>query len=390
MAHLFRMVCCMVGQRAFIDEAAARFMIGRVRAIEVEPHLRELFPPITGERLLALIGDPSFSLRLEQVRGPHEKRVLQGLLPLLTSTRCELPASPRLQAQLLGLERRVTKGGRDVIDHAPRAHDDLANAVAGALVLATNARRRRPAPRELMAAVKEDRPMYDLVKQVEDFEIKTHQLGVRSTSSEADKVVEAEMAEVRSQHERNGFQMANKQPLEDYEATFRRSYDRELLASGVQLEIERDVLAAAVRDAIASAEPLKSSAQRHGTSGQNFLLAAMLDELQLARVRQEIVGLTRGQSSSTQSTLRRRDHIDSARPDGVAPRFTKSCTGRSIAAKWSGTGPGSAIWKGRRPPRRDPKRSGCASTGPSCELSRMRRGGRRTDASTPRARNTNG
>jgi len=33
-------------------------------------------------------------------------------------------------------ERRTTRGGRDSIDHLPGAHDDLANAVAGALVTA--------------------------------------------------------------------------------------------------------------------------------------------------------------------------------------------------------------------------------------------------------------
>jgi hypothetical protein len=46
----------------------------------------------------------------------------------------------RLTAQLCGLERRTTRGGRDSIDHAPGGHDDLANAVAGALLL-TAARR---------------------------------------------------------------------------------------------------------------------------------------------------------------------------------------------------------------------------------------------------------
>jgi hypothetical protein len=40
---------------------------------------------------------------------------------------------------MVGLERRTARGGRDSIDHAPGAHDDLANAVAGALTL----RRRR-------------------------------------------------------------------------------------------------------------------------------------------------------------------------------------------------------------------------------------------------------
>ena len=38
--------------------------------------------------------------------------------------------------QLTSLERRTARGGRDSIDHAPGAHDDIANAVAGALVTA--------------------------------------------------------------------------------------------------------------------------------------------------------------------------------------------------------------------------------------------------------------
>jgi hypothetical protein len=60
----------------------------------------------------------------------------RDLLPLLNSGRCELLDHSRLCAQLCGLERRVARGGRDSIDHAPGAHDDLANSVAGALTLA--------------------------------------------------------------------------------------------------------------------------------------------------------------------------------------------------------------------------------------------------------------
>jgi len=58
----------------------------------------------------------------------------RGLLPLLTSARVELPDNPGLSRQLQGLERRTARGGKDSIDHAPRAHDDLANAVAGVAV----------------------------------------------------------------------------------------------------------------------------------------------------------------------------------------------------------------------------------------------------------------
>ena len=38
--------------------------------------------------------------------------------------------------QITSLERRTVRGGRDSIDHAPGAHDDVANAVAGAVVIA--------------------------------------------------------------------------------------------------------------------------------------------------------------------------------------------------------------------------------------------------------------
>jgi hypothetical protein len=63
----------------------------------------------------------------------------RDLLPLINAGRAELLDHPRLVAQLCGLERRTARGGRDSIDHAPNAHDDLANAVAGALVLASGA-----------------------------------------------------------------------------------------------------------------------------------------------------------------------------------------------------------------------------------------------------------
>ena len=62
--------------------------------------------------------------------------ILRDCLPLFNSQRIELLDSSRLIAQFVGLERRTSRSGKDSIDHAPGAHDDLANAVAGALVLA--------------------------------------------------------------------------------------------------------------------------------------------------------------------------------------------------------------------------------------------------------------
>jgi hypothetical protein len=58
------------------------------------------------------------------------------LLPLMTSGRVELPDDPVLRTELLGLERRTGRSGRDSVDHRPGAHDDLANATALAAVTA--------------------------------------------------------------------------------------------------------------------------------------------------------------------------------------------------------------------------------------------------------------
>ena len=57
-------------------------------------------------------------------------------LPRLTSGLVTLPDNPVLVEQLCNLERRTRAGGRDLIDHPPGGHDDLANAVAGVVTTA--------------------------------------------------------------------------------------------------------------------------------------------------------------------------------------------------------------------------------------------------------------
>ena len=72
-------------------------------------------------------------IEFEQSARPKSD-LYHDLLPLLNARRIELLDHPRLSAQLAGLERRTARSGKDSIDHAPGGHDDLANAVAGALV----------------------------------------------------------------------------------------------------------------------------------------------------------------------------------------------------------------------------------------------------------------
>jgi len=62
--------------------------------------------------------------------------IYKELVAPVNAQRIELLDLPVLRAQLLGLERRVARGGRDSIDHGPGGRDDVANSVAGALVSA--------------------------------------------------------------------------------------------------------------------------------------------------------------------------------------------------------------------------------------------------------------
>jgi hypothetical protein len=60
------------------------------------------------------------------------------ILPLINSRAVALLDHERLMLQLVSLERTSVRfgGGRDRVDHPKGLHDDVANAAAGALVLA--------------------------------------------------------------------------------------------------------------------------------------------------------------------------------------------------------------------------------------------------------------
>lgn len=62
-------------------------------------------------------------------------------LARLHSGQVELPPDEKMLRQFVGLERRTGRSGKDVIDHPPNSHDDLANAAAGVIALL---KKRRP------------------------------------------------------------------------------------------------------------------------------------------------------------------------------------------------------------------------------------------------------
>jgi len=70
----------------------------------------------------------------------NKGEIYRDTLPLLNAGAVELLDLPRLTSQLCNLERRTARGGRDSIDHGPGQHDDVANCVAGALLLVKSGR----------------------------------------------------------------------------------------------------------------------------------------------------------------------------------------------------------------------------------------------------------
>ncbi len=119
--------------------------------------IRERKPPFSPEAVVVEFSDLLKRYRVSKVEGdryagewPREAFKKHGvtydasarpksdlyrdLLPRLNSGEVDLLDEQRLIAQLCGLERRTSRGGRDSIDHAPGSHDDVANAAAGCLV----------------------------------------------------------------------------------------------------------------------------------------------------------------------------------------------------------------------------------------------------------------
>lgn len=62
--------------------------------------------------------------------------VYLSFLPLMANGTIELLDNKRLKSQLAGLERKVRPGGKDMVTHYPGGHDDVANSVAMACVMA--------------------------------------------------------------------------------------------------------------------------------------------------------------------------------------------------------------------------------------------------------------
>jgi len=95
---------------------------------------------LVGDRYGGVWVEQAFRERgIEYVASADSKSELYvRLVPLVNTGKVALLDQPTIVAQACGLERRVGRGtGQEVVDHGVHAHDDVINAVAGALVLAS-------------------------------------------------------------------------------------------------------------------------------------------------------------------------------------------------------------------------------------------------------------
>jgi hypothetical protein len=123
--------------------------------------IREVRPPFSPEQVVEEFAAVARRYRISKVVGdryggewPRERfrmhgcnyelvdqtksEIYQALLPIINSCSVRLLDHDRMLHQFVGLERRTSRGGRDSIDHVRGGHDDVANAVAGTIILANS------------------------------------------------------------------------------------------------------------------------------------------------------------------------------------------------------------------------------------------------------------
>jgi hypothetical protein len=73
------------------------------------------------------------------ITGTASARRANFALPLFAQGVVDLLDVKQLTLELMGLERRTARSGKDSVDHPPQGHDDHANACCGCLALLASA-----------------------------------------------------------------------------------------------------------------------------------------------------------------------------------------------------------------------------------------------------------
>jgi hypothetical protein len=103
---------------------------------------------VTGDRYAA--GFVVEAFRNQKIEYRHSKldrsEIYLGFLPIVTAGQLLMLDLPRAIAEFAGLVRRTFPSGKDRVNHELNGHDDMANSIAGAAVLASASNREQVIP----------------------------------------------------------------------------------------------------------------------------------------------------------------------------------------------------------------------------------------------------
>jgi hypothetical protein len=93
---------------------------------------------VTGDRFAAGFVPEAFAAHGVRYEAStrDRSRIYVDTLPMVNAARVRLLDRPDLLREMRGLERRVSRNGREAVDHVRGSHDDAANATCGALLAA--------------------------------------------------------------------------------------------------------------------------------------------------------------------------------------------------------------------------------------------------------------
>jgi hypothetical protein len=151
--------------KAFVDMSGGRSDAATIAVAHMEPDdptvyvdaLRRFTPPFSPESVVeqmcvlakaygvnGVIGDNYSAELVVELFGNQTMGYIRSTdtaseiylqaLPLFSTGKLQVPDHPTLRQELTCLERRTRTSGKDLITHPPKQHDDLANAVCGAII----------------------------------------------------------------------------------------------------------------------------------------------------------------------------------------------------------------------------------------------------------------